>query len=147
MGSRGIWPTGWAFAGCVGCRGRDHRAQAVIAGRDFSGSRGRDGYRGNSRGAIAMTPAGAMLWQVCWRHRWGLIADGAYLLVAAVVIRLLPAELLQAKLNNTDVPQVAYGFSVPCLFIVLHFVAMFSVVRLIQRPREIEDPTHFCVSP
>src|SRR5947207_7094217 len=107
MGSRGTWSARRSAAGCLGSRSGNCRAQAAVARRDLFGSCGRDGRRGHERGAIAMSPAQAMLWQVCRRHRWGLVADGAYLLVAAVAIRLLPAEFLQIK-DNTGAPQIAF---------------------------------------
>jgi hypothetical protein len=92
-----------------------------------------------------MSPAQAMLWQVWRRHRYGLAAGWAYLLICAVAIRWLPQELFQLRLGDSPLPLVAQYLGTPCFFIVLHVAAMFCVAG--ETTKDFDFPTHRFVLP
>ena len=72
-----------------------------------------------------ISPARAMLWQLCWPHRYGLLAGGAYLVLAAVFVQLLPAILRGTPLSEENIPDVAQHLAIPSQFIFLHLMAIF----------------------
>src|SRR5262245_32573568 len=78
----------------------------------------------SSAGAMSWR-ARAMLWQMCWPHRFGLIAGGAYLVLAAVFVQLLPAILRRTPLSEENIPDVAQHLVIPSQFIFLHLIAIF----------------------
>jgi hypothetical protein len=96
-----------------------------------------------------MTPVQAMLWQIGWRHRWWLAVDAAYLLAAAITIRLLPEAALRLTLGDLETPQIPYFLGSLCVFVMLHFIAVFSGVELShsERQRGSDFPTHLLVLP
>jgi hypothetical protein len=75
-----------------------------------------------------ITPAQAYLRQIWWRHRHGLMADAAYVVIASVVVRLLPPNMLRMTIGQDDLPLFAYLLGLPCGFVVVHLLAIFSVV-------------------
>jgi hypothetical protein len=76
-------------------------------------------------GYSTMSPAQAVLWQFWWRNRWGFVLAAAYLLAAAAIIRLLPAELRAMSLGDGDRPLVADWLGMPCVFVLMHVLAVF----------------------
>lgn len=74
-----------------------------------------------------MTPAQAMLWQI-WRGWWGgLVLGWAYLLLAAVVVRLLPGLLEQTSPGIAALPEAGRVLSLPGGFIIIHLLSAFTV--------------------
>jgi len=72
-----------------------------------------------------MSPAQAVLWQFWWRNRLGFALGVAYLLAAATVIRLVPPELRAMSLGDGDRPLVADWLGMPCVFVLMHVLAVF----------------------
>lgn len=96
-----------------------------------------------------MTPAQAMLWQIGWRHRWWLAVDAAYLVAAAITIRVLPEAMLRQTLGDLETPQIPYFLGSLCIFVMLHFIVVFTGVELSpsERQRGSDFPTHLLVLP
>ena len=74
-----------------------------------------------------MTPAQAMLWQIWRGWRWGLILGWAYMLVAAVLARLLPDLLRRTPAGEAFLSHAALELSLPCAFLLIHLAAAFSL--------------------
>ena len=75
-----------------------------------------------------MTPSQAMLWQI-WRcHRYLLMADAAYLLIAALTVQLLPASVLLVSEDQDGIPLAGRLLGLPTMLIIVHFISMFSVL-------------------
>src|SRR5438067_47896 len=74
-----------------------------------------------------MTPVQAMLWQIWRGWRWGLLLGGAYMLVAAIVARLLPGILHRSPMSAAFLPNAGVELALPCAFIVIHLAAVFSL--------------------
>jgi len=75
-----------------------------------------------------MSPAQAMLWQVWRGWRWSLALDATYLLVAAVVVRLLPAILVHTTVGIAALPEAGQHLAMPTALIVLHLMTVFSLL-------------------
>jgi hypothetical protein len=74
-----------------------------------------------------MTPVQAMLWQIWRGWRWGLIAEWVYLLMAAVVACLLPGILRLTPLGEEALPAAGQHLAMPCSFILIHLMAVFTL--------------------
>src|SRR5688572_28160979 len=72
------------------------------------------------------TPAQAMPWYITWRSRWGLLAIVAYLLLAVTLVHTLPASL-NIGVGDNNVPAVSWYLGMPCVFIMILLVAVFSM--------------------
>src|SRR5687768_8888523 len=68
----------------------------------------------------------AILWQLWRRHRWALIGGWAYLLMAAVACRWLPS-VGYMRIEETQMPAVAYILGLSSFWVLVHLIAMFSL--------------------
>jgi hypothetical protein len=71
-------------------------------------------------------PAQAVLWQFWWRNRLGFVLGATYILAAAITIQLLPPELRTMSFVGGDRPLIADWLGLPCLFVVMHVLAVFT---------------------
>ncbi|MFN0017133.1 MAG: hypothetical protein ACKVP0_02670 [Pirellulaceae bacterium] len=74
-----------------------------------------------------MTPVQAMFWQIWRGWRWGLIASGAYLLVAAIVAQLLPAIIRNLSLGDEALSSAGVKLAFPGFLIIVQLIAAFSL--------------------
>jgi hypothetical protein len=73
------------------------------------------------------TPVQAMFWQVWRAWRWGLSGSVAYLLLAALVARLLPDILRRTTGGEAFLPHLGTQLALPSIFIAVHLAAVFSL--------------------
>jgi hypothetical protein len=92
-----------------------------------------------------MSPAQATLWQTWRRHRYGVAASCAYLLICAIVIQFLPEHLLQVRFGDAPFPLVAQYLGTPCFFVLLYVAAMFSITG--EASNDFDFATHRFVLP
>src|SRR5262245_48967568 len=92
-----------------------------------------------------MNPAQAPLCQTWRRHRYGVAACCAYLLICATVIQFLPEHLLQVRFGDAPFPLVAQYLGTPCFFVLLYVAAMFSITG--ETSKDFDFPTHRFVLP
>lgn len=74
-----------------------------------------------------MTPVQAMFWQIWRGWRWGLIASGVYLLLAAIVAQFLPGVLRHMSLGDECLPSAGQKLAVPSFIVIVQLVAAFSL--------------------
>jgi hypothetical protein len=86
----------------------------------------------------------AILWQISWRWRWGLLAAAAYLLTASVLSHLLP-KTLNIRFGDEPMPAVAWFLGVPSIYVNIMLVAVFSISG--RDLRESGFTTHMFVLP
>src|SRR5262245_8913141 len=72
------------------------------------------------------SPGQAILWQIAWRSRWGLVAAASYLVVAIVLSHLLPKNL-HIRVGDDFVPAVGWFLGMPSVFVNIMLVAVFSM--------------------
>jgi hypothetical protein len=65
------------------------------------------------------SPGQAIAWLFWWRHRWGLLAGIAYLLVAVSTVALVPAELRTQR-------GIGLNLTVGGLAVILHLMVVFT---------------------
>jgi len=70
------------------------------------------------------SPGQAILWQISWRSRWGLLAAAAFLLVAILLAHLLPTHW-KIQLGDDERPAVGWFLGVSSLFVNLILVTAF----------------------
>jgi hypothetical protein len=73
------------------------------------------------------TAVQAMFWQVWRGWRWGLLGSGAYLVLAAIVARLLPDILRRTPSGEAFLPDLGAQLALPCILIAVHLAAVFSL--------------------
>lgn len=72
------------------------------------------------------SPGQAILWQIAWRARWGLLPALVYLLTAIVLSHVLPQNL-SIQLGGDSVPAVGWFLGMPGLFTNILLVAAFTM--------------------
>ena len=75
----------------------------------------------------AMTPTGAMFWQIWRGWRWGLVLGAAYLVAAAVLAHLLPGLVRNMPGGEYFLPNAGAELALPCILIGIHLAAAFSL--------------------
>lgn len=72
------------------------------------------------------SPGQAILWQIVWRSRFGLLAAGSYLVAAILLTRVLPHDLT-LSVGDQTVPAVGWFLGMPAVLINILLVAVFSM--------------------
>src|SRR4051794_36630052 len=78
------------------------------------------------------SPGRAILWQIVWRSRWGLLPAAAYLLLAVVLSHTLPASVLDLpmRFGDEELPAVGWYLGMPTIFINILLVAVFGMAGI-----------------
>jgi hypothetical protein len=72
------------------------------------------------------SPGRAILWQISWRSRWGLVAGATYLLLAIVLSHVVPKNL-NIPIGDGQMPAVGWFLGLPSVFVNIMLVAVFSM--------------------
>ena len=90
------------------------------------------------------SPGQAILWQLVWRARWGLLPAAVYMLTAIVLSHVLPQNL-KIQFEGEEVPAVGWFLGMPGLLLNILLVAAFTMSG--QDVRDSGFTTHMFVLP